>query len=128
VIPPSDDEAVETCGCFDATRGQRSARGFRVRVKDHYFSCQYLAFLRTGEISGWDADLGKEVLYLIFHWGTLVITGKGLIILDDLLNDHKITRLSLGEGAHGVRIDDIRAMTREAAPAAPARRTKGASV
>lgn len=112
-VPQTEDDEVEACGCFDVVRGQRTSRGFRVRMKDRFFSCQYIGFVRTGEESGWSGDLGKEVLYVIFHWGTLVVTGKGLVTLDDLLNDHRITRLSLGEGKHEVRIDDIRVLLKE---------------
>lgn len=92
------ETAVEACGCFDAARGPQRARGFRVRLGERYFSCQYAAFLRTGEVSGWDAEIGKEVLYVVFAWGTLVVTGAGLAVLDDLLNEHRLARLSLGEG------------------------------
>lgn len=121
--PAFEEEGIEACGCFDAVRGPGTARGFRVRLQDRFFSCQYLAFLRTGEASGWDAELGREVLYVIFHWGTLVVAGKGLVVLDELLNDHKLARLSLGEGARGVRIDDIRVVTHEAVPSqSPKRR------
>lgn len=123
-MPQAEEDAVEACGCFDIVRGQRTSRGFRVRMKDRFFSCQYIGFVRTGEESGWSSDLGKEVLYVIFHWGTLVVTGKGLVTLDDLLNDHRITRLSLGEGKHDVRIDDIRVLLKEISSVASNKRSR----
>lgn len=102
---PPDADAEEHCGCF-ATRG-RSAFGFKVRTGDRYYSCQYAALLRTGERSGWDAELSKEVLTVAFTWGALLVTGKGLEVIDALLAEHRVTRLSLGDGTHGVRIDDV---------------------
>lgn len=106
-----EDAGVEGCGCFEVVRGPRSALGFRVRAGDRYYSCQYLALVRTGEASGFDPDLGKEALYVIFQWGSLVITGQGLAVLDELLSEHRITRLALGQGTRGVRIDEIRVVS-----------------
>ena len=120
VTPEAADAAVEACGCFDAARGPQRPRGLRVRLGEgRYFSCQYAALLRTGEASGWDAEIGREALYVVFAWGTLVVTGAGLAALDELLSEHRLARLSLGEGNRGVRVDEIRVVTREPSPPPP---------